>query len=725
LKRILSLIVVSALPLCFSASGAEAQSVPPDFASDLQKMDARSQQEFRAAVQRGDFQTAQKIYQDHHAKAVQPAGQSSPAPAAPASRASLFENVLSGEFPAEFPTQIRQFGYDAFLRTAATFTPPSTVPVGPDYLIGPGDRFTLTLWGTTEGIFALEVTKEGNVTLPKVGVIPVAGLRFDALERTLRRHLSRYYTNFNLSVAMGELKTITVYVVGEVTNPGSYSLSSLTSVYGALFAAGGPTKKGTLRTIQVLRAGKVVRTIDLYDFLLRGDRSQDSRLQHEDTVFVPLIGQVAGISGTVYRPAIYELMGKETVADLIGMAGGIMPIALSSRLQITRFESHEKKVILDVQVPAGMQASVADRLREPVLNMDSVQVFPVYEKVWEFVNLNGAVRYPGNFQWRQDLTVREVILQGQVLPTTDLRRAEVIRLSKDFSDREVLPVDLEKLLAGDEGQNMTLKPQDQVRVYTMYRQPEKIALSGEVVRPGTYDIQNGERLSDVIARAGGFTAEAYVYGAVFKRKSVQEAEHERIRSLIARLQAGVLQTGAEGAATAVSAEEATFAKAELALNQQLLANLKALQEQQQGRVALNITGSVDEWKGTREDLLLQDGDSLAVPKRPQEVLVLGEVYSPGAVIHESGVSVKDYIGRSGGTTKYAETDDVFVIQANGYAFGKDSPEGGSIEDATLRPGDAVVVPLKVERYASMRFTKDIVDILFKTAVVVGLLVAAF
>ena len=723
MKRIPVFLVCCAIALL--AASVSAQVLPDNILQEMQRGDPQAAQELSRAIQKGDFLTAQKIYLDFKNKPAQ-----GPAPAAEPRlnvKPSLFERTLSGEFPEDILSAgLHQYGYDVFLKTAATFGPSASVPVGPDYIIGPGDQFTLTLWGTTEGIYTLLVTKEGNVTLPKVGVIPVAGVRFGELERTLRRHLSKYYSNFNLSVAMGDLKTITVYVVGEVSNPGSYSLHALTTAYGALFAAGGPTKKGTMRSIQVLRSGKAVKTIDLYEFLLKGDRSQDMRLQHEDTVFVPLIGPIAGVAGTVYRPAIYELKGKESLSDLIETAGGIMPIALDSRLQVTRFENHEKKAILDMKVPTASPATrQIQAMKEPVQNMDVVSVFPVYDKVWDFVNLNGDVRYPGDFQWRPDLRLKEIIMQGQLLPTSDLRRAEVIRLTRGYSDREVLAVDLEKLLAGDETQDIALNPQDRIRVYTTFRQAERITLSGEVVRPGTYEIQNGERLSDIIRRAGGFTPESYTYGTVFKRRSVKESQAKNMQSFITRVQAQVLQTAAEGTATALTSEEAAYAKAELHINRDLLANLKTLQEQQEGRVAITITATVDEWAGSKDDLLLQDGDSLSIPKRPQEVLVMGEIYGPGAQIFVPGMTVKDYIKSSGGPTKFAEEDQVFVVKANGYAFGAESPNGENIEDVKLQAGDAVFVPQKVERYAGMRFTKDIVDILFKTAVVIATITILF
>ena len=688
---------------------------------DLTSTDPRTAEDFNRAIAAGEFEKAQKILRDFQKK------NEKQKPAAAGQGPSLFEMTLSGDFPSYFSTSLSQFGYDTFNRTAASFTPSGTLPVGPDYIMGPGDQLTVTLWGTTEGIYTFTVTREGNITLPKVGVVPVAGIRFGELEKTLKRHLSRYYANFSLSVAMGELKTVTVYVVGEVANPGSYSLPSLTTVYGALFAAGGPTKKGTMRSVQVLRSGKVVKTLDLYDFLIRGDRSQDMRLQHEDTVFVPLIGPVAGVSGTVYRPAIYELKGGETVGDLIRTAGGIMPISLGSRLQLTRFAENQKKVILDVKLSNPEPASperVAE-LREKIQNMDTVTVFPVYDKVWETVNLNGHVRHPGDYQWRPDLKLTDLIAMGQLLPTSDLRRAEVIRLKKDFMDREVIAVDLDKLLNGDRAGDVALQPQDLVRVYTAFRDAEKITVTGEVVRPGTYEIYKGERLSDLLRRVGGFTPEAYVYGTMFRRRNVKESQARNLQSFISRVQSQVFQSAAQGAATALSAEEASLSKAELNLNQSLLENLKAMQEQQEGRVAINITGNIDEWAGSKDDLLFQDGDSLNIPKRPQEVLVMGEIYSPGAQVYLPEMTVKDYIERAGGYAKYAEKDEVFVIQANGFAFGADSPTVGDIEDVKLNPGDSVFVPQKVERYAGMRFTKDIIDILFKTAVVLATITVIF
>lgn len=729
-----ALSILFSLLVLAAAQAIGAQQTPdPFFADMLQEMRQNDPQAARAlsgAIQRGDLSEAQKIHHQNMKTAqmvqTRPEG-SGEAQDGRRFGPSLFESTLSGRFPEVSRTGLQQFGYDLFNRTVSTFVPTAMLPVGPDYVIGPGDQFTLTLWGTTEGIYSVQVTKEGNITLPKVGVVAVAGLRFGELERTLRKHLSRYYSNFNLSVAMGTIRTITVYVVGEVENPGSYSLSSLTTAYGALFAAGGPSKKGTLRSVKILRSGKTVKTIDLYDFLLHGDRSQDLKLQNEDTVFVPLIGPVAGVSGMVYRPAIYELKEEESLGGLLRTAGGILPIGLGSRVQVHRFSGNSKQVVLDITLRSQPPERPGDapELKEPAGNMDLLTVFPLYDKVWETISIFGEVRQPGTYQWRSGLKLGEVIRQAVFLPTADLRRAEIVRLGENFMDRTVLPVDLAGILAGDASRDPELLPRDQIRIFTAFRAAEKVAISGEVVNPGEYEIARGERLSDLLKRINGFTSEAYPYGVVFKRRDVKNAQAANLRNFITRMQQQILQAAATDVATAISKEESGIAASEMALNRSLVSNLRAMQELFEGRVALNLSTDIAAWAGTRDDLLLQDGDLIHVPKRPQEVMVMGEVHSPGALIHLPELAVEDYVGQTGGYTDYANEEQVYVVKANGFAYSAGSPSAGDLDSMKLQAGDTVFVPQKVERYAVMRFTKDIVDIMFKTAVVLATIIILF
>jgi protein involved in polysaccharide export with SLBB domain len=357
--------------------------------------------------------------------------------------------------------------------------------------------------------------------------------------------------------------------------------------------------------------------------------------------------------------------------------------------------------------------------------MDTIAIRPIYDGVWETINLGGDVQHPGAVQWRPDLGLKEVIEQGGLLPTSDLTKAEVIRLNKDLTDRQVIPVALGALLKGDQSQNIPLKPKDEVRVYTLFKNAETVSVTGEVLRPGTYEIMKDERLSDLLRRAGGITAQGYAYGAVFKRTNVKASENKNLQAFTARMQKQMLMIAAGSAAATVNTEEASAVRSELTINQSLIENLKAMQTQQEGRVAITITGNIDEWAGTRDDLVLQDGDSLFIPKRPQEVLVVGEVYSPGASIFLPEMSVQDYLDRSGGFTKYADHEKTFVVQANGFAYGSDSPKIGDVMKSKLQPGDAVFVPQKMEQYATMRTTKDIIDILFKTAVVIATITILF
>ena len=805
---------------------AIAQEAPPDAAAaaqEVQQADSATAQAIKDALARGDTQSAKSLYMSFKKKQAENQPLSSatltaaPATGAPLptpvatepSKLSLFEQKLSYD--------LKQFGYDLFNNTVSTFTAPLSIPVGPDYTLGPGDQFTLTVWGTTEGIYNLKVTKEGEITLPKVGVVKIAGVRFGDLEKVLKRQLSKYYSDFNLSIAMGGLKSLTIYVVGEVAKPGSYSMSSLTTAYGALFSAGGPTKLGSLRNIQLLRSGKIVKIVDLYDFLLKGDKSQDLKLQNEDTVFVPLIGPVAGVEGSVYRPAIYELKGQETLGDVIETAGGIMPMALGNRLQLSRYSDNQKKIILDITLDSLPTTSIKPSARiqskafsEKARNMDLISISPVYEDVWETIEVAGAVehpgtmqwrpdlklnevvlqgkplpkadmrradiirttrdmiekkiipidlglllsgdeasnillepqdrieiysveqnprnlwetvslagfvRNPGDFQWRQDLKVRELIIEGQLLPQTDLKRADVIRLNNNLLDRTIIPVDLEKLMAGDESQNIALLPQDLVRVYSSFKARELVSISGEVIRTGEYEINKSERLSDLMRRAGGFTTEGYAYGVIFKRKNVKNEEAKQLKTLIARSQSQIARSAAMQTASAISPEETSSAKTQMVINQGLLDGLKAIQEQAEGRVVINITENIDQWAGSKYDLLLQDGDSLFVPKRPQEVIVLGDVHSPGAQIYLPDMTVKEYFERTGGLTKNADRDEIFVVQADGYAFGTDSPSIGNLEKVRLRAGDTIIVPENIDRGAGLRTARDILDMLFKTAVI--------
>ena len=260
---------------------------------------------------------------------------------------SEFEKYISSKAVGTTIINIKQFGYDLFENPPSTFAPVQHVPVGPDYVAGPGDAIKIDVWGKIEGTWNVKVDNDGNVRLPKIGVVGVTGLTFSELKDLLLKEFSKYYTGFEMNVSMGPLRTVTVYVVGNAKRPGVYTVSSLSTVINALFAGGGPSKTGSMRNIQVKRNGRTVVTFDLYDFLLQGDKTHDIRLMPEDVIFIPPVGAIAGIAGNVKTPAIYELKGETRLRDLIKMAGGITGIAFTGRVQIHRIEDHHFRTVFE------------------------------------------------------------------------------------------------------------------------------------------------------------------------------------------------------------------------------------------------------------------------------------------------------------------------------------------------------------------------------------------
>src|SRR5437762_3218225 len=277
--------------------------------------------------------------------AVQPASQQQPGvpqqqPTAPQERLTapqlLQQPTLGQAMLGPFGAPLRQYGYSMFAANVSTFAPVDDIPVGPDYVLGPGDDLAINVWGAVDSTLVRTVDRNGRIVLPKVGDLRIWGLTFSQADRLIRDELARYFRGFQTSVTMGRLRTVNVYVVGEVCQPGVYTLSALSTVTNGLFSAGGPTKLGSLREVRLIRGGYQVARLDLYDFLQRGDRTRDYRLESGDTIFVPPIGDVVAVAGEVKRPAIYEVRSGTRLADVVTMAGGVTPTSYLKRVQVVR-----------------------------------------------------------------------------------------------------------------------------------------------------------------------------------------------------------------------------------------------------------------------------------------------------------------------------------------------------------------------------------------------------
>ncbi|MBI2360258.1 MAG: SLBB domain-containing protein [Deltaproteobacteria bacterium] len=589
-------------------------------------------------------------------------------------------------FSGEPFKSMRQFGYSLFSAPVSTFAPVDDVPVGPNYVLGPGDDLTINVWGAMESGVIRTVNRNGEIILPSVGPLRVWGLTFSHAERLIREQLQRYYRGFQTSVTMGRLRAVRVYVVGEVCQPGSFTVSSLSTVTNALFTSGGPLKLGSLRNIQLKRDQHVVGTVDLYEFLLRGDKTRDFRLEPGDTIFVPPVGPVVAIQGEVKRPAIYELNGPTRIRDLIDMAGGLMPQSYLKRVQVIRTKPNAEREAIDLDLTsAGQNGDAANLVLQ---DGDLVRIHPSDPRIYNTVRLAGAVKHPGEYELKPGMRLREVLTRESVLPEAHLERVDVARVKDDLTT-EIIQVNLKDGWNGDPRQDLMLKPRDLVTVRSEYRTPWSVTLGGEVKRPGTYTIKPGERLSSVLKRVGGFTDKAFLEGSVFIRRTVAEAERARVDDFIRTHEQRLLSEAGQltQVAFGLSRDEAV---AQQTVLMQRVQGLRMLASKiTLGRVVIHLA-EPDKLAGSANDIMLEDGDMLTVPQRPVTVVVMGSVRNPTAVLHQEGMDVQQYLNRAGGMTPDADQKGLYLIKADGSAI------TGFMRLRNIEPGDVIVAPPTVE-----------------------------
>ncbi|MDI3499711.1 MAG: polysaccharide biosynthesis/export protein, partial [Synergistaceae bacterium] len=333
----------------------------------------------------------------------------------------LFLNTPANQIMQILP----RFGFDFFRRAPSTFAPVTAVPVGPDYVIGPGDEIRISLWGMVEGQWSVTVDRDGNINLPRAGVIGVAGLTFSQLQEAVKKEYSRYFTNFDLNVTMGQLRTILVYVVGNARKPGAYTVSSLATLVNALVVSGGPSPTGSMRKIQVRRNGEVITNFDMYDMLLKGDISNDIRLMPGDVIFIDTVGPLVGVVGNVRRPGLYEIKERLRLRDLIDMAGGLTAQFFKGRVQVMRIEGQRYLTLVE----GDLDILGADFMQKfAVQDGDIVRFFPVARSATT-VRITGPVATPGEYAIEPGITrVSEVISRAGGLSYMASNQAELTRI---------------------------------------------------------------------------------------------------------------------------------------------------------------------------------------------------------------------------------------------------------------------------------------------------------
>jgi polysaccharide biosynthesis/export protein len=381
-----------------------------------------------------------------------------------------------------FKQQLRQFGYDLFAGTPTTFAPATDIPVPADYVVGPGDIFEVQLFGKENEQYSLVVSRDGRINFPQLGAITVAGARFSDVRADLERRVAEQMIGVKANIGMGELRSIRVFVLGDVTRPGSYTVSSLSTMTNALFVSGGIRPIGSLRNVQLKRNGRVVTRLDLYDLLLRGDTSEDMRLQPGDVIFVPPIGQTAGVAGEVRRPAIYELRGEKTVAQLVEIAGGLMPTAVPRLSQLERLDARGNVTLVDVDLdsylsPQGGKRSAPKAPGEgpatALADGDVLRVYPALDRMDGVVLLAGHVKRPGGVAWHERMRLTDLLANPeQLLPQADLEYVVVRREERPLAKVMVFSTRLSAAWTDPQSDaNVLLEPRDQVFVFRQSSDP--------------------------------------------------------------------------------------------------------------------------------------------------------------------------------------------------------------------------------------------------------------
>ncbi len=416
------------------------------------------------------------------------------------------------------PAAVQRFGMEVFQNgTRDLQMIPMDLPAGPDYVLGPGDAISVDLWGSVSRRFPARVDREGRISLPEVGPVLVAGKSLAEVQQLVQKTLRTQFNDVSADVSLARLRTIRIYVVGDVVRPGAYDVGSLSTPLNALFAAGGPTTRGSLRIVKHNRGDNLVQEVDLYDLLLHGVKGNLERLENGDTVMIPPLGPEISVEGMVRRPAIYELKDEKSLADVLALAGGLLPTAILRHIEVQRLVAHEKQTMLDIEVPAGdNSAEVTQALQAfRIQDGDKIRIYPIAAYVHDAVYLEGHVLRPGKYSFREGMKVTDLISSYKdLLPEPASRYGEIIRLSAPDFRPTVESFNLADALA-DPAKAPVLQALDTVQIFGRYdfEDPPEVSVLGDVRSPGTYRTQGDIHLSDAIHLAGGLTPDAQVMDA--------------------------------------------------------------------------------------------------------------------------------------------------------------------------------------------------------------------
>lgn len=645
--------------------------------------------------------------------------------------------------------QLPLFGAEFFANAPNTFAPVGNAPVPSDYVLGVGDELLIRGWGSIDIDYRVKIDRNGLISIPTVGSVVLAGVPASQAEAIVRGAIGRLYKGVTVSVNFGQLRAITVYVVGQARRPGTYTVSGLSTLVTAVFASGGPNNNGSMRRIQVKRGGVVAAEVDLYAFLGKGDKSTDVKLRDGDTIFIPsAIGHVA-MTGKVNAPAIYELRGKnDTIESLLDYAGG-MPISADPRRVFLERIDQSRNLPRSVE---QFELNAAG-LRRTLKNGDLVNLTSITPNFSNAVVLRGNVDQPVRVPFKPGMRVSDLIPNREYLITRDSVRRQnnaleaeqkeavagqtaesiaarigslIDEVNWDYAVVErvnpadltvsLVPFNLGNMFANPtSSDNVLLQPGDTVTIFSqkdvavpIEKRRIFVRIEGEVNVPGVYKMVAGETLQSLLARAGGPTGNAFLFGTEFYREQARRQQEANLQRAVNRLESQMRSQQSTSAANSRTGIDAAVAlersKAEAAAAAEAITRLRQLQPT--GRISFNLDPEERSFSRLPR-VKLENGDRLVIPTRVDFVHVFGAVNVEASSLWRPNGRVNDYLKVAGLTTD-ADKDNVFVLRVDGSVVSNTSSNWGfgGFGGVLVQPGDSIVVPEKFDKETAWtKFTR--------------------
>jgi protein involved in polysaccharide export with SLBB domain len=717
-------------------------------------------------------------------------------------------NVEVSREPSEFQKFIADntgkmlpiFGSEFFANAPSTFAPVSNSPVPSDYALGPGDELQIRGWGTIDIDYRATIDRNGTISIPTIGNVSLAGVRGGDAQNVIRAAVGRLYKGVTVNVTFGQLRAMTVYVVGQANRPGTYTVSSLSTLVTALFASGGPNANGSMRHVQVKRGGKLVAELDLYAFIGKGDKSADIKLQDGDTIYIPAAGGFVALTGKVNAPAVFELKSSsDTIESLLDVAGGLPVVADPRRAFLERIDpsrnrprtveefalegpglkrtmkngdvlnitsitpSFSNAVVLRGNVDQAVRAPYRDGMR--VSDLIPSREFLISRKSTRRQNnvigtadndrraadqqeptaaarnaARNGVNNPagnananGNFgeerndlmlSTRQDERNTKVEAEsiaasiGGLIDQINWDYAVIERVNRADLSVKLIPFHLGKVFSNPAGpDNVLLQPGDTVTIFSqedvavpMDKRQIFVRVEGEVNVPGVYQMTAGDTLQTLIAKAGGPTSNAYLFGTGFYREEVRKEQQANLQRAADRLENQIRseQSSQMANLSAMSPTEAAASTARFEVERRNAEEriLRFRKMQSTGRIAFGLEPNERSFARLPQ-VALQNADRLVVPSKPAFVHVFGAVNVEASPLWRANSRVKDYL-KLAGTTSDADVDNAFVLRVDGTVVSAESQGWffGKIGGLEVMPGDTIVVPEKVDKLTAWtRFTQ--------------------